>query len=176
MSIFFSYLRTFVFLGFALLGVQVPVFVDQYGKSLESHLAESRIALNAFQDDADKYFDGSLEKLIDHYIGNEDQVFNDGGRSIQSIYDRYRLLQNSFAQFQSNRWSGYSQALFAPVPDVRSEVWKNYTYAIKLTPGAIAFGLLVGLFFSLGIELVVRFLFTATGLVRRQPQALPRRS
>ena len=166
----------FAFLGCTLAGMQVPAFVDQYAKSLESHLAESRMALNAFQDDADRYFGGSLEKLIGHYIGNEDQVFNEGGRSIQSIYDRYRVLQTSFTQFQSNPWSAYSQALFAPVPDVRAEVWKNYTYAIQLTPGAIAFGLLVGLFFSLGIELVVRFLLKATGLVRRQSQAMPRRS
>ncbi|MDY0223604.1 MAG: DUF2937 family protein, partial [Desulfobacterium sp.] len=92
MELFFSYIRVFVFLGCTLVGIQVPAFVDQYGKSLESRLIESRIALNEFQDDADKYFDGSVEELIAHYKKNDDQVFNEGGRSIQSIYDRNIML------------------------------------------------------------------------------------
>ena len=78
MNLFFFYIRVFVFLGVTLAGIQVPAFVDQYGKSLESHLTESRIALNEFQDDADKHFDGSIENLIAHYRDNKDQVFNEG--------------------------------------------------------------------------------------------------
>lgn len=155
-SIFYSYIRLFVFLGCTLVGIQVPVFVDEYGKSLESHLAESRMALNEFQGDADKYFDGRLEKLIAHYLNNGDQVFNEGGRSIESIYNRNLMLKMNFAQFQSSAWAAYTQALFTPVPDVGSKAWKNHSYAIQLKPSAIAFGLIVGLIFSLGVELLLR--------------------
>ena len=75
MAIFFSYIRVFVLVGCSLIGIQVPGFVDQYGKSLESHLTESEIALNEFQDDADKYFNGSMERLIIRYQQNDDRVF-----------------------------------------------------------------------------------------------------
>lgn len=165
MNLFFSYFRMFVFLGCTLIGMQVPAFVDQYGKSLESRLMESRIALNEFQDDANKHFNGSLEKLIAHYIGNEDQIFSDGGRSIQSIYDRNILLRNNLEQFRSNPWSAYSQALFTPVPDVGSEVRKNYSYVIQLKPGAIGFGLTLGLIFTFGLELFLRMLPKARRLL-----------
>ena len=174
-NIFFSYIRLFIFLAFTLAGIQVPAFVDQYGKSLEAHLAESRMALNAFQDDADKYFGGSLEKLIAHYVGNKDQVFNEGGRSIQSIYDRNQLLKTNFDQFQHSSWAAYTQALAAPVMDVREEVWNNYSYVIQLKPWAIAFGLVLGLIVASGAELVLRIAFGIPRLISGRRQVTYRR-
>lgn len=158
MSIIFSYIRVFVFLGCTLVGVQVPVFVEQYGKSLESRLAESQNGLIEFQDDADKYFNGSIEKLIAHYKEDDDQVFNTGGDSIQSIYDRNLLLKQNLAGFQSGSWAAYTQALFTPVSDVKKEVWQNYSYAILLQPESIAFGLVMGLVFTIAIELFLNLL------------------
>ncbi len=153
MSIIFSYIRVFVFLGCTMVGVQVPMFVEQYGKSLESHLAESRNALKEFQDDADKYFDGSIEKLIAHYKKDEDQIFKTGGCSIQSIYDRNVLLSKKSSEFRSGSWAAYTQALFTPVRDVKKDVWKNYSYAVLLSPESIAFGLVTGLISTIAIEL-----------------------
>lgn len=173
MELFFAYIRVFVFLGCTLVGIQVPAFVDQYGKNLESRLLESRIALNEFQAGADKYFDGSVEKLIAHYKRDDDQVFIEGGRSIQSIYARNLMLTSSFAQFESSSWSAYTQALISPVPDVRREVWKNYSYAIQLNPSAVAFGLVTGLIFTLGFELLLRLLCNAPKLLSRRFQTTP---
>jgi len=172
-NLFFSYIRLFVFFGCTLAGIQVPVFVDQYGNSLESHLKESRIALDEFQDDADKYFDGSLDKLIAYYRENEDEVFNEGGRSIESIHDRNLMLRDSFGQFQSGYWSAYTQAIFFPVPDVGQEVWSNYSYAIQLKPAAIAFGLIFGLLSTLLIEVILRLLCKTPNLLNKRFQATP---
>ncbi|ASA57826.1 DUF2937 family protein [Vibrio gazogenes] len=158
MGLFFSYIRIFVFLGCTLAAIQVPVFVDQYGKSLESHFIESQLALNEFQDDADKFFNGSLAKLIAHYRENGDAVFNAGGRSIASIYERNSMLRRHFEQFQSSSWAAYTQAILAPVPDIGKAVWKNYSYAIQLKPTALAFGLMTGLIFTLVVELLLKLL------------------
>ncbi len=174
MNLFFSYLRVFVFFGCALMGLQVPVFVDQYGKSLESHLTESKVALNEFQDAADKYFDGNLGKLITHYKDNDDHVFSAGGRSIQSIYDRNLMLKNSFEQFQSNTWSAYTQTLLYPVPDISREVRKNFSYAVQLRPNAVAFGLIIGLVFTLGLELLLRLLLQVPKLFNKKRDATRR--
>ncbi|MDY0213240.1 MAG: DUF2937 family protein [Desulfuromonadaceae bacterium] len=173
MELFFAYIRVFVFLGCVLVGIQVPAFVDQYGKNLESRLLESRIALSEFQAGADKYFAGSVEELIAHYKRDDDQVFIEGGRSIQSIYARNLMLARSFAQFEGSSWSAYTQALISPVPDVRKEVWKNYSYAIQLNPSAVAFGLVTGLIFTLGFELLLRLLCNAPKLLNKRFQTTP---
>ena len=44
-----DYLRLLLFTGGVLIGVQVPGFIDQYGKSLEAHLLESSQSLKEFQ-------------------------------------------------------------------------------------------------------------------------------
>ncbi|RUO39833.1 DUF2937 domain-containing protein [Aliidiomarina taiwanensis] len=158
MNIVFSYIRLLVFLGCALAGVQVPGFVDQYGKSLEAHVLESQFALQEFQADADKFFEGNLERLIAHYKASDDAVFHDGGSSIETIYARNVMLKANLAAFRSSFFSAYQQALFAPVPDVGEEVRSNYTYTVQLNPVAVGFGLGVGFFIALGIELLLRLL------------------
>jgi len=172
-NLFFASIRVVVFLGVALAGIQVPAFVDQYGKSLQSHLTESRIALNEFQDDADKHFDGSMEKLIAHYKDSDDQVFTEGGQSIQSIYDRHLMLRSHFEQFQRSSWSAYIQTLVSPVQDIRREVWGSYSYAIQLKPIAISFGLMTGLMFTLAIELLFRLLCKSSKLLNKRFQTTP---
>jgi Protein of unknown function (DUF2937) len=151
-----SYLRIFLFLGGTLVGIQVPFFVDQYGKSLESHYLESQRSISEFQDDANKHFHGSIEALITHYKNSGDAVFKDGGASIQAIYNRYLVLKESLAKFKSNAWSAFSQALFSPVADVSEEVRKHYSYAVKLDPAAVAFGLCSGLLLAAVIESLLR--------------------
>lgn len=173
MNLFFFYIRVFVFLGVTLAGIQVPAFVDQYGKSLESHLTESRIALNEFQDDADKHFDGSIENLIAHYRKNKDQVFYEGSHSIKAIYDRNLMLRSHFEQYQSSSLSAYTQALFFPVPDVRRKVWERYSYTIQLKPIAIVFGLITALILTLGIELLFRLLCKSSKLLNKRFQTTP---
>jgi hypothetical protein len=155
-----------VFIGCTLIGIQVPAFIDQYGKSLESHLIESQKSLSEFQMDADKYFSGSLEKLIAHYKENHDQVINAGGDSIASIYDRNLMLKKKFKEFQSGSWAAYTQALLTPVSDVKKEVWKNFSYAIQLEPKSIAFGLFAGLIITIAIELLLRLLFQIPKLLK----------
>lgn len=158
MSIFFSYIRLLMFLACTLIGIQMPAFVDQYGRSLQAHLAESRLALGEFEDDADKFFGGSLERLIAHYRGTKDQVFTAGGQSIDSIYRRNRLLASKFTEFQRSPWSAYSQVMFDPVPEVRQEAWSRHSYVIRLAPQALAFGLASGLVFTLLLEALLRLM------------------
>ncbi len=169
MTLFFSYLRLLFFLGSALIGLQIPVLVDHYGAGLEAHLQESNTALAGFQRDADEFFNGSVEQLISHYERNPDQVIVAGGSNIRDIYQRNLLLQAKLADFRSGTMAAYRQTLFAPVEDVMALVWKNYDYAVKLNPTAIAFGLLIGLAAALAAELLLRFLL-------QLPRAMNRRA
>ena len=148
-----DYLRLILFSGGVLLGVQVPGFIDQYGKSLEAHLLESSLSLDEFEKDAQRYFDGSLDKLITHYQSNPDPVIKDGGGSISAIYNRNLRLSQAWATFTTSTYSAYTQVILEPLPEIKNEVWRNYTYSIVLQPSAIISGLSCGFALALLIEL-----------------------
>lgn len=156
MTTLLSYLRLTLFLAGVLVGVQIPGFVDQYGKSLEAHFIESNESMRQFRQDAEKYFDGDIEKLISHYKKNKDPVFTAGGESINSIYTRNIMLRNALKDFKHGSFSSYSHVFLSPVTDIRAEVWRNYTYSVKLDPTAISVGLLSGLTIALITEIFIR--------------------
>ncbi len=141
-----EYFRLIVFVMAMLVGIQAPSFVDQYGKSLESHLRESNLSLAEFQDDADKFFSGDLLKLIEHYQNTDDQVFNSGGESIDALYQRNQILQSASQEFKQSLFSPYFVTLKNPIPDIRDEVRENYTYSIILNKIAILLGVVFGFF------------------------------
>ena len=148
-----DYLRLLLFTAGVLIGVQVPGFIDQYGKSLEAHLLESTLSLKEFQQDAQRYFDGSLDKLIAHYKNNPDPVIHDGGTSIAAIYSRNLVLTQAWSIFSTSTYSAYTHVILEPLNDIKSEVWSNYTYSIVLNGSAIISGLGCGFILSLIIEL-----------------------
>ncbi len=174
MATLISYLRLILFLGGVLVGVQVPFFVDQYGKSLEAHFLESQKNLSEFQENAQKFFGGDMQALISHYRENGDPVFRDGGKSIQSMYARFLELEQALEDFNANAWRAFSQAIIHPVAGIRKEVLENYSYAIKLNPGAIAFGIVAGLFLALLGETAARGLVAMLASLGRRWQPMSR--
>lgn len=152
-----EYFRLIIFVISMLIGIQAPSFVDQYGKSLESHMRESNLSLAEFQDDADTFFAGDILSLIHHYQKNSDKVFNAGGESIETVYQRNQLLKSASEEFNKDWFSSYVVALKNPVPDVRDEVGENYTFSIILDKIAILLGIIFG-FISLIILSVLRFI------------------
>jgi hypothetical protein len=162
-AVIFSYLRLTLFIGGVLIGIQFPMFLDQYGKSLEAHFLESERGIQEFKDEAQKHFGGSMEKLITHYNDSGDPVFHDGGESLQAIHGRYLSLNEALSSFKKGLWSAYTQAFLNPVPDIQKEVWKNFNYSAKLDLGAIIFGLVCGLILSLLVEICFRGAIYAVG-------------
>ncbi|MBL4673223.1 MAG: DUF2937 family protein [Arenicella sp.] len=147
-----EYLRLGLFVGGALIGVQIPSFVEQYGHRLESHLLESKTSLEGFQLDADKYFDGDIENLIQHYAKNADPVINDGGESIASLNSRSQFLQRSWAEFNAGFQQRYWHAFVSPVNTIRAETWAGFDFAVRLDVSAIIWALSLGFILSALIE------------------------
>jgi len=148
-----DYLRLILFTCGVLVGVQVPGFIDQYGNNLEAHLLESSLSLNEFNQDAQRYFDGSFDQLIAHYQSNLDPVIKDGGDSIAAIYNRNLELRQAWASFTTSTYSAYAHVILKPLPEIKNEVWHNYTFGITLKPSAIISGLTCGFSLALLIEL-----------------------
>ncbi len=148
----FEYLRLVLFVGGVLVGIQIPTFVDQYGKRLDAHWQESQLSLKQFQLDADKYFSGDLSKLVQHYQSSSDPVINDGGKSIARLQSRHNQLKEALRRFAENQFSPFIETLIKPVPEIRTEAWSNYNFMIVLEPFAVIWGLTLGLLFSLIVE------------------------
>ncbi|RBP53192.1 DUF2937 family protein [Arenicella xantha] len=154
----FEYFRLALFVGGVLIGVQVPSFVDQYGQRLAAHTLESDRGLKDFQRDADTYFDGDLQRLITHYQANPDQIINNGGRNIATLYARNKQLQQALTAFSASRLSPYVQTFLNPVSEIRSQAIASYDFTIALNQDAIIAGLLTGLLIGLCLELLLSIL------------------
>jgi hypothetical protein len=167
MKTILEYLRLVLFVGGALIGVQIPSFVEQYGQRLESHFLESKTSLEGFQLDADKYFDGDIENLIQHYTNNADPVINDGGDSIASLHSRSQFLQKSWAEFNAGFQQRYWHAFISPVNTIRAETWASFDYAMRLDVSAIVWALSLGFVLSALIELFLQLTGTAIISLKR---------
>lgn len=150
-----EYFRLILFVSGVLIGIQIPGFVDQYGKNLSARVNEAELGLADFQRDADKFFAGDLQQLINHYKKQPDAVVSAGGQNIEQIYARVTLLKSALASFQKNFYSKYYQVAVKPVNDIRSQVWQAYTYNIMLDAAAITVGLSLGLLLAVAIEVLL---------------------
>ena len=154
-----SYLRLIIFTGGLLAGIQLPAYVDQYGKSLQAHYLEAELALDEFRDEARKFFGGDLDRLIAHYHQSNDKVFNEGGNSIEAVRNRTLLLQQSLHDFKSSAFNAYKLTFLTPVADIQQEVRQNFSHTITLQPQVIVFGLCSGLLLAVFCELLFKGVF-----------------
>ena len=134
-----------------------PGIVDQYGKNLGSRTAESVRSLSEFQDDADRYFDGDLNKLIEHYAKKNDPVIISGGESIAALLLRNQQLVKAQKSFNSSIYNQYFHVFITPIAEISLDVWTNYTYKVVLNGSAISVGVVSGLLTLASFELLIFF-------------------
>lgn len=154
----FDYVKLAVFVVGVLVGIQIPGFVDQYGKNLDARVSESSKSVAQFQDDADKFFDGDMDRLSGHYKKTRDPVIVSGGSSITALVTRNERLRLAQQDFQQSTFGAYVHVLINPVHEVRQDVWGKYTYEVVLNVSAIAVGVAIGLLALGFFELVSSFL------------------
>lgn len=163
MRTLFDYLRLLTFFAAALLGVQLPGLVEQYGQNLAAREAEAARALAPFQADAERHTEGDIDALIERYRASGDPLFTDGGQSISQLAERHEQLAGALAQFRSSPWAAWWHTFVHPVKDVREQVLAQYSYTVKLTPEAIGMGLLLGLLIASLLEGCARGCVHGTG-------------
>ena len=155
MKLCLRYIRLFLFAIALLFGLQVPGFVDQYGVRLQAQLLESTNSLNTFQDDADKYFAGDINRLIAHYKNKQDQIIQDGGVSIEAILIRNQTLISAHQHFTKNNVASYLHTFLQPVHDIRENTLHSYNFIVLLNSKSILFGLSFGVSFTLLIDFLL---------------------
>ncbi len=147
-----DYLRLGIFAMGLLIGVQVPAFIQQYDDRVNAHLLEAKQSLAGFQFTADRYFQGSIEKLIEHYRNSDDQVFNQDAHSIQAIYDRVMFLQNEARQMQQSSAYRALHVFSKPSTELFDETVQRYNYTVPLSPLALIWGLICALLLAMVID------------------------
>ncbi len=159
MSRFYRFIRDYLRLGiFALgllVGVQVPGFVDQYEKRVSARLDEAQLNLAGFQVTADKYFSGSLKRLIEHYQASDDIVFKQDAVSIQSIYDRVELLRQEAQRLSGNQLFQAWHVMLNANQQLFDETVESYSYTVMLNPFALIWGICGALTLAMLLDLLI---------------------
>lgn len=151
----FEYLRIAILLVGLLVGIQLPGIVDDYGQLLEARTMESDGNVSEFQDDANRFFAGDLNRLIEYYLANPDQVIVAGGESIGAIVSRNTYLNNALMQFGSSRFNAYYHVFLVPVPEIKEQLLENYQYSITLNSEAIGVGVGIAILCMMAFELLL---------------------
>lgn len=158
MNIVKHYLRLLVFLGVALIGVQVPSFVHLYGAQLQAHLNESTLSLKNFQADADKYFEGNLTALVKYYQAKTDPIISNSGNNIDVLVHRNNQLKAAVNAFNSGELSRYLHVFNDPLADIQQSTWAHYDYRIRLSPDNILWALSTGIIGCLLLDCLLSLL------------------
>lgn len=153
-----NYLRLCVFFIAALVGLQVPGFKNDYGHALRSAYSEAQLNMAPFERDAEKFFDGSVEKLLAHYQKSDDPVYAKGGENLALLLERENELEAALDDFGTHP---YVHLLKSPILSISKQVWNNYTPQIQLDTEALVSSVVFALLVSWTIEALFLMLIIA---------------
>lgn len=153
---FRSYLRLALFALGLLVGVQVPGFIDDYGKRVEAQRIESQRGLEGFEATAQRFFKGDMQALVAHYQASADPVMRSDAASVEVLVQRSQWLEREWRAMQGPWYSQAWHLLTAADRELLAATYNVYRYQVLLAPEAIAWGiscalLLAGLLELLGL-------------------------
>jgi hypothetical protein len=147
-----SYLRLALFTLGLLVGVQVPGFVDDYGKRVEAHRLESEHSLKGFRETARLFFKADLQALVAHYRVSDDPVMRSDAQSVGRLVERAGLLAEEWQAMQGPWYGQLWHLATAADNELLEETFQAYRYQVLLAPQAIAWGIACALLFAWSIE------------------------
>jgi hypothetical protein len=139
-DILYRYLMIIVACIALVIGLQVPNFVDQYQKRVDAHLREVTINLQPFQDIANKYFAGDLNKLIALHSNSGEKPFQEEGAAIEKMMQRKLRFEADLAALQTSLPLKAWHVVFHGDREMIDEALGQYTYNVPLTQDALIFG------------------------------------
>lgn len=148
-----DYFRLSIFAVGILLGVQIPAFVDQYEKRVDAHLVEAQEILKGFQITANRYFDGSVTRLIAHYRNSQDRVFKDDADNIEFIVNRVSHLENQQQSLATDFFNQVRYLALSADKALTAETFEQYSYVVPLSVNALVSGALMAVVFVVFLDL-----------------------
>ncbi len=154
-AVLYRYLMIIVACIALLIGLQVPNFADQYQKRVDAHLREVSINLQPYQEIANKYFSGDLNKLIELHRNSTVQPFRDEGQAIARMVARQQRFAADMAALQTSLPLKALHILLHGDKEMLDEVMAQYSYAVPLHQDALAFGACAAFAVLLLVELLL---------------------
>lgn len=125
-----------------LVGIQAPNLVSQYEQRVAAHLSEVSLNFSGFQTIADDYFNGDVDRLIQHHQQSIDPVFFAEAEPIRTLWRRLQHLQAEQAALAGSFFTQLIHVAIKADDDLRQETLDGYTATIPLTTAAIICGLI----------------------------------
>lgn len=165
---FRSYLRLALFALGLLVGVQVPGFIDDYGKRVEAHRLEAQEALKGFRSTAKRFFKGDLQALVEHYRTSDDPVMRSDAQSVAVLVERANWLEREWQAMQGPWYAQVWHLATAADRELMEEAVAAYRYQVLLAPEAIAWGIACALLLAWLIESLLLAVGMLLGIGRSQ--------
>jgi hypothetical protein len=172
MAILRGILDRIVLVGAILAAGCVPSFIAQYRQRLGGMLDQAAKDLALFQDIANRFHGGDLQRLIRHHLASTDPTFRSEGQAIQVLVENVASLKASLAALDTGFYGQLAYLARNTDPAVARATWDAFVPAMSLTTEALLFaaatGVIAWLVFLLAWIGVSRF-FDAVVLARRRP-------
>jgi uncharacterized membrane protein len=168
MDILYRYLLIVIACASLLLGIQIPNFADQYEKRVDAHLREVTKNLAPFQEIANKYFGGSLDKLIELHRQSGEKAFREEGDAIEKMVQRKARFEADLAALQGSLAVKMVHIVFNGDQELLDETIVQYTYTVPLNQDAIVAGAVVAAVVLLLLELLLAAVrYSSERIIRR---------
>ena len=154
-DILYRYLIVVVACISLLVGLQIPNFIDQYQKRVDAHLREVTINLQPFQEIANKYFGGDMNKLIELHRNSGVKPFQEEGMAIEKMVQRKLRFEADLAALQASLPLKAWRVLVQGDREMIDEALAQYSYAVPLNQDALVFGAGVAIVILLLVELLL---------------------
>ncbi len=154
-NILYRYLIVVVACISLLIGLQIPNFVDQYEKRVDAHLREVTINLQPFQQIANKYFGGDLNKLIALHRNSTEKAFQEEGTAIEKMMQRKLRFEADMALLQASLPVKALNVLLHGDRELIDEALGQYSYNVPLNQDALVFGAGVAIVILILVELLL---------------------
>ena len=144
MSLLRGILDRIVLVGAVLAAGCVPSFVAQYRQRLGGMLDQATKDLALFQDIANRFHGGDLQRLIKHHLASTDPTFRSEGTAIQTLVENVAQLKASLAALDTDFYGQLFHLARNGDPTVAKATWDAFVPAMSLTGEALLFAFATG--------------------------------
>ena len=142
----------------------IPGFITQYQQRVSGMLAQVLQDIAPFQEIANQFHEGSLQRLIRHHLDSSDQTFHSEGMAIQAMVGAAERLGRMSEALNTDLFSQVKYLLTYMDAAIARATWEMYTPSFGLSVESILLSSGVGIsvwlifvLFWLILEHLIRF-------------------
>ena len=170
------YLSMIIFTAGFALGVQIPNFVDQYGKRVDAHLIEASNMFAGYQALADVRQGGDINALILKHESSDDLTFRAEALLIRDLRSNIRQYRAEIIALNRDLWKGISHIVLNGSPSLRQETIENYSVNLPLNFDALTYGFIIAILLCVIWEFLLMILGALFGIPRRRRRSHQQKS